>query len=97
MAGHVAAPQAHSQHPIQRWTRKNILLLRDITEIHSPFRVMFAADTTQAILWMRKHYGGRSIVFNLPAEQARAADFRDAAQANDLHIIVLKRQDADWP
>jgi len=58
---------------------------------------MFAADTTQAILWMRKHYGGRSIVFELPAEQTQARDFRNAARTNDLHIIVLKRQDADWP
>jgi hypothetical protein len=58
---------------------------------------MFAVDTTQAILWMRQHFGGRNIVFNLPAEQAQAADFRDAAQANNLDIIVLKRRDARWP
>jgi hypothetical protein len=75
--------------PNCRERRIVILLYRDITEIHSPFRVLFAADTTEAVIWMEKKYGARQVSFKLPEEHSSMAAFKHAAQVQEFSILRM--------
>ena len=65
---------------------------RDITQVNAPGCVLFSADTPVAEHWMRRFYGADSILFNLPAEHARAVAFKEAAEGENFTIICLTRR-----
>lgn len=67
------------------------MLWRDITQINGSDCVSFSADTPAGEFWMRRRYGGRRIVFALPAHLSDALAFIQAAEAAALTILVLRK------
>jgi hypothetical protein len=71
------------------------VLWRDITQIYGTNSVTFSADTPVAASWMRLKFGGATLSFGLPAENAEAVAFRNAAEAaNFTTIVLMKRRSA---
>jgi hypothetical protein len=71
------------------------VLWRDITQIYGADCVTFSADTPEAERWMRLKYRGSPLSFELPAENAEAVAFRNAADAaNFTTIVLMKRRSA---
>jgi hypothetical protein len=53
---------------------------------------MFSADTPRAEFWMRRQYGGPTVVFELPAGHAKAAEFKEAAKAVNFTLVSLAKR-----
>ena len=62
--------------------------MADITQITAAFRLDFSANTPEAEVWMKKHYGGREICFDLPHDDAFASLFLAEAKAKGFTIDV---------
>ncbi len=63
--------------------------MADITQITTHENVMFSANSVQADLWMREHYHGHQICFELPDDAANAQAFRQAANTEGLTIGTM--------
>jgi len=72
-----------------------LVIFRDITQLNAPGCVVFSADTPIAERWMRKQYGVSRMTFLLPAQYGAAVSFKEAAEAQSLSIIALKKRFAD--
>jgi len=62
--------------------------MADITQITAAYRLDFSANTPEAEAWMKNHYGGREIFFDLPHDDADALAFVAAAKARGFSIEV---------
>ena len=62
--------------------------MADITQITAAFRLDFSANTPEAEGWMKEHYGGREIFFDLPHDDAYVLDFVAEAKAKGFTIDV---------
>jgi hypothetical protein len=62
--------------------------MADITQVTAAFRLDFSANTPEAEAWMKKHYGDRDILFDLPHDEAKALAFVEAAKAQGFSIDV---------
>lgn len=66
-----------------------LVWMADITQITERNSVNFSADSTSADLWMREHYGGHNIFFDLPDDNADVLAFIEAAEAQGFSIRWL--------
>jgi hypothetical protein len=59
----------------------------DITQITAAYRLDFSANTPEAEAWMKNHYSGREVFFDLPHDDADALAFVEARRG-DFSIEV---------
>ena len=60
--------------------------MTDITQTTAAYRVDFSANTPEAEGWMKNHYGGRTVFFVLPHDDAYAVVFVAEAKARGFTI-----------